>query len=221
MLGLLSSGCGVFFGDPIELFPDKKKADGGAVDSESPCMEESTPVAGQELTIIDVPASNLAALVEGTRTNIVSWPGVTTTVIHVTVSDPQVFSVRSRINPGFANPHQQSQCGDHVRIDAKLSFKTEDGKLDEAFDRVSYVATDGSQASAVVELLASQLHGTYKPEVLLIGQRCYLGTSFHLLSGPDGTNGAMIDDIRSSCDELDGGVQTKLAGGHWGALWLH
>ncbi|MDB4989556.1 MAG: hypothetical protein JWN04_4734 [Myxococcaceae bacterium] len=218
--GLGGSGCGVLFGDPVELFPAKSGLDGGAVDLRSPCIEQVERVSGQALTIVGAPAANMAALVEGVRTSELVWPGVQPpTEVTVALSGVQVFSVMSRINESYAGLHQAADCSDHVRIDAHLVLTTADGRLNETVQAVSFVAFENTEAQSEVVLARAAIEGKYAPAPF--GQQCFVSTTFHLLAGADQTSGAMIDEFSKSCDQADAGVVSTLAGGHWGTRWRH
>jgi hypothetical protein len=217
LLGLSSTGCGVFFGDPVELFPSEQ--DAGLAD-ESPCIEQATQMSGNGETVIDVPARALAALVELGADKELDWPGNIRTHIKVGLSDAKVYSVTSRINQRVRQRLEQDQCTDYVRIDARVTLKTDDGKLDETVDKISFFAFDGTEAKAVFAIDADALHGSYKP--LALATRCFERTTFRLLAALDGSHGAMIDELHGgSCDDPDDGALINLASGHWGDRWKH
>jgi hypothetical protein len=219
MLARASVGCGVFFGDPIELFPKKHGIDGG-VDSDSPCIEEAQRASSNFVTVIDATGGNLADLVQGAHTSVMTWPSNTTSNMTLTLSSVEVYSVTSRINKSYQAHFNQDTCADHARIDAHLTLHTADGRLDETVAKVSFIAHDGQEARAEFTIAARDLKGTYLPNAL--GRRCFVNTTFRILAALDGTHGSMVDDLLTAdCSQPDSGGAFTLAGGHWGVRWQH
>lgn len=212
----LGAGCGVWVGEPIELFPENSTIDGG-VESTDPCIDTPQPLGAGGKTVIGVTAQQLVALVDGDHGGSMVWVDGDRTRVTLTIHDPRVTSVLSRTNPTADQAFSPRRCANHVRIDAVLRLRTVDGKLDESVGSVRMIAYADDEVRGTVTL--SQLKGNYKPT--LRREHCFISTTVRFLVATDGTHGSMTDQLGASACGPDGGSvgSADYAGGHWGVRW--
>ncbi|MEY4511935.1 MAG: hypothetical protein RLZZ450_4057 [Pseudomonadota bacterium] len=212
----LGAGCGVWIGEPIELFPENSSIDGG-VDSSDPCLETAQPLTANGKTVIGATVSQLVALVDGDHGNALLWVGGDATRITLSIHDPKVTSIVSRTNPAAEEPFGARHCANHARIDATLRISTVDGRLDESVGSIRMIAYSEDEARG--SFVLHQLKGSYKPT--LRREHCFISATVRFLIAVDGTHGSLTDQLGASDCGPDGGTvgSADYAGGHWGARW--
>lgn len=237
----LASGCGVFVGDPIRLFPGHDAA--GLAGSADDCIETVEAVTGDTATILGGPASAFSALVSGTQTSTLAWVSGSETRVAVKLASARVLSVRSQANPAAGAPYSQRRCEDHVRIVGSLSLVSLDGRLDQTLEDFRLTAYGSDEARGSITLAADALTGSYHP--LQGARRCHVRSTIRVLIASDGTHGSITDELTSQPCGDDGAPIPRLndaadagrlpseaaddgasrdgvapfAGGHWGARW--
>ncbi len=200
-------------GDPIRLFPDQTQ-DGGLPASEH-CELNRTLVSGNVPSVVDATGAQLYELADASYSNTLTWThGVGGTLVRIELSDIKVYSVDATRNIDYARWSQTEPCEDHITIEATLSLKTEDGRLDESVP-ISLVGYDDYEAHGSVTIAADQLKGTY--ESLASGSQCFQQLKVRMLIARDGTSGTLGEEIEAgSCDDPVVRPSEEYAAAKWG-----
>lgn len=212
----LGGGCGVWVGEPIELFPESSSIDGG-VESDEPCLDTAQALGAGGKTVVGATAQQLLALVGGDHGSSFVWVSGDTTRVTLSIQDARVTSIVSRLNPTAAEPSTSRRCANHARIDAKLRLRTVDGRLDESVGSIRMIAYGDDEVRGSFTL--NQLQGSYLPT--LRREHCFVSTTVRFLIAVDGTHGSMTDQLGASTCRPDGGSvgSADYAAGHWGVRW--
>jgi len=220
LLGLsLSAGCGVFWGEPIELFPESGTANDGGVryDSEEACIETVEPIV-QGIAITGARVTALQALAEGKHNSAARWSDETKSRVAVTLTDLRFSSVRSRANPRREFSTRSTACAHHVRIDAQVEIDSVDGRLAESFERVRFIAFSEDELRAEFTLAGDAYSGTYEPS--LRREHCFVSSVFRLLISTEGSHGSITDNLSAAaCSDAGAAGVEDFAGGNWGTRW--
>jgi len=210
LAGWLVGGC------VLGLGTDADGAEGS--DGAPPCLETKRPISGNTPTPLGFSANEALQHVRGDHVSAMKWTGGSSTRIHIDVGDPRVWYVESRANPSWNQPYVGRHCAHHVRIETDMRIYTEDGKLDEAVDRMVLIAYGSDEAFGKVEINGSALRGTYEPELRTL--HCYFSSELRVLFLLGGVHGSWTDKLHANnCDVADLSGLVLQAGGHWGSRW--
>jgi hypothetical protein len=218
----LSAGCGVFWGEPIELFPGSDGAsptrDAAVHDPDDLCIEAVEPLV-DGVAITGARADALVALAEGEHTSTMFWGLDAKTRIKFTLADVSLTAIRSQVNPQRRVSYTPHQCKNHVRVEGNVTIATADGKLAESVERVRFMAYDGDELRAEFDIAGDDFSGTYEPS--LRREHCFVRSVIRILIASDGSHGSLTDDLSASVCSGDAGLAgtDRFAGGHWGSRW--
>jgi hypothetical protein len=212
-LGAIHAACGVYMGEPIRLFPDKQK-DGGIPESEA-CELAKTLVSGGVETTVGATGAELYDLAASRYEASLTWLRGGSTQLHVELSDINVYSVDATRNPEYDRWVQTPKCADHALIEAALSLRTDDGKLDEHVGRIALVAYDDYEAYGSVVIASDALAGAYASSAR--GAQCFESLKVRLLIARDGAHGTLGEVIQNgACDDPVERPIDEFASARWG-----
>lgn len=207
---------------PVNQGSESAGAGKGAADAGAavlPCLETSRAITGDTLTPIGASAAGVTELVTRPAIVTLTWVTGVSTQVRLQASKVSAEFVESRVNPKYDVPYTNRRCVPYIRVTASLRIRTADDAFDDRFEPLTLIAYDAEEVRGDYYIAAEDIGGSYFPAFRT--RSCYVGSLFHLLFTVAGSNGAIIDELRTGgCDDEAGGV-SQYAGGHWGERWMN
>ena len=124
--------------------------DADAAPSAGPCVETNEPLTPALSERVSVDPSLLLDKVRGRRAHVLHWSTGQRTEIAFVLTDPEIYYVRSRVNPQLS-PLGGGPCTSRTEIRGSLAVNTADGQLAEKQD-VVLVSNGSDEAHGLVSV---------------------------------------------------------------------
>jgi len=193
----------------------------GSASGTAGCLEESTPLTGDQPTKLGVTTAELLALAAGEHSSPLRWNHAASSRLLLTVGPRAAAYVHSRFDPqGELAPNLRTptqQCSDYVRITASVDVQSADGRLAELIERVDLIAYSPYELRATLQIDADALAGGYEP--LAGSQHCFVALRIKVLIERTGSSGSITELFGATTCERPAGALTPFASGGWGGRW--